>query len=457
MLGLPGAFVGTGWLGGILLLVVGATLSSHGLILLAKSATLSGLPSSFYTVAHAAVPQYTVLIDAAVALKCFGVATGYLITVGDCMVDACHQILSAAGDDDGGELNFVERLVLSRRFWVTAAVFGVLPLSFHTTLDSLKHTSALALVFVFFTVLGIVAYYLGLVDPCEGYGDEICIGEIAPLTDMASTFRKIPIFIFAFTCQQNVFPVVNEIKDRSKKRIFTVIVAAILGSLLIFLIVAIYGYGTYGSLMKGDIVLNYPETSNVTIMRICIASMLILHYPLQLDPSRRCILTLVSTARRFFKVRRECEVNAKLIDYVTSSKHSPFAEFSNADNVNPGVNYGGLNTVDHGNENNVGGNTGRVAVQSVLDEGTAVQEKDLPFYVITISFLLFSFFIAMVESDLGLVLSLVGATGSTLVSYVLPGLIYVKLHEPLDASKICAYIQLGLGCFIMPTALYFIL
>jgi len=70
MLGLPGAFVGTGWLGGILLLVVGATLSSHGLILLAKSATLSGLPSSFYTVAHAAVPQYTVLIDAAVALKC---------------------------------------------------------------------------------------------------------------------------------------------------------------------------------------------------------------------------------------------------------------------------------------------------------------------------------------------------------------------------------------------------
>jgi len=90
------------------------------------------------------------------------------------------------------------------------------------------------------------------------------------------------------------------------------------------------------------------------------------------------------------------------------------------------------------------------------DEGMLVQKKDLSFYVTTICFLLFSFCIAMIQNDLGIVLALVGATGSTLVSYVLPGLIYVKVHKPLDTSKICAYVQLGLGCFIMPTALYFI-
>ena len=86
--GLPGAFGGTGYVGGSILIVIGAAFSAHGLVLLSKAAQKAGLPSSFYSVARAAVPQYTILIDLAVAMKCFGVATGYLITVGDCMVDA---------------------------------------------------------------------------------------------------------------------------------------------------------------------------------------------------------------------------------------------------------------------------------------------------------------------------------------------------------------------------------
>lgn len=76
MLGLPGAFGGTGWLSGIILIVVSAAFSAHGLVLLSKAACISGRPSSFYSVALASVPRYTILIDLAVALKCFGVATG---------------------------------------------------------------------------------------------------------------------------------------------------------------------------------------------------------------------------------------------------------------------------------------------------------------------------------------------------------------------------------------------
>jgi len=65
--------------------------------------------------------------------------------------------------------------------------------------------------------------------------------------------------------------------------------------------------------------------------------------------------------------------------------------------------------------------------------------------------------LAMVVDDLGTVLALVGATGSTLVSYVLPGLIYIKIYPHNDTSKILAYIQLLLGIVITPLALYFIL
>ena len=151
MLGLPGAFGGSGYVGGSILIVLGALFSAHGLVLLSKAAQQAGLPSSFYTVAHAAVPQYTILIDLAVALKCFGVATGYLITVGDCMVDALDYLL-LNGDPDHDN-SFIIQTILSRQFWVVGAVLAVLPVSFYRTLDELKKASALALIFVFFLQL----------------------------------------------------------------------------------------------------------------------------------------------------------------------------------------------------------------------------------------------------------------------------------------------------------------
>ena len=57
MLGLPGAFGGTGWLSGIIILILSATFSAHGLVLLSKSACITGIPCSFYSVAMASVPR----------------------------------------------------------------------------------------------------------------------------------------------------------------------------------------------------------------------------------------------------------------------------------------------------------------------------------------------------------------------------------------------------------------
>ena len=50
-------------------------------------------------------------------------------------------------------------------------------------------------------------------------------------------------------------------------------------------------------------------------------------------------------------------------------------------------------------------------------------------YVISIAlFLLASFFIAVSVTDLGVVLALVGASGSTIISYIIPGLFYYKMY-----------------------------
>eukprot|EP00568_Trieres_chinensis_P002553 CAMPEP_0183303204 /NCGR_PEP_ID=MMETSP0160_2-20130417/8733_1 /TAXON_ID=2839 ORGANISM="Odontella Sinensis, Strain Grunow 1884" /NCGR_SAMPLE_ID=MMETSP0160_2 /ASSEMBLY_ACC=CAM_ASM_000250 /LENGTH=512 /DNA_ID=CAMNT_0025466081 /DNA_START=11 /DNA_END=1549 /DNA_ORIENTATION=+ len=418
MLGLPGAFGGTGSVGGTALLVVGAAFSAHGLVLLSKAAQRAGLPSSFYSVAHAAVPRYTILIDLAVALKCFGVATGYLITVGDCMVRALDHLL-LNGDPDNDESLFVTFL-LSRRTWVFGGLLAVLPVSFYRTLDELKKASALALVFVFVLAGGIVAYAQGAADPCEGQ-DRDCRGDVVRFTDVPTTLSKLPIFVFAFTCHQNVFPIVNEIQQRTQRRLDFVIIAAISFALVLFFIVAIEGYLTYGSEVKGDILLNYPETTKVTYLRVCIAFMLALHYPLQLDPSRRCITSLIKVIIQWHR-----------------------GDQSNTGKINR--KESGIDPSDEWND--------ELSTAPKKDRGP---DADPLFYPITIAFLSLSFGIAMVVDDLGVVLAMVGATGSTLVSYVLPGLIYLKIHPTMDTSKILAYVQLYMGCLIMPVALYFVL
>ena len=65
MLGLPGAFGGTGWLSGIILIGLSATFSAHGLVLLSKAACLTGRPSSFYSVA----------IDLYLIISCSGLSS----------------------------------------------------------------------------------------------------------------------------------------------------------------------------------------------------------------------------------------------------------------------------------------------------------------------------------------------------------------------------------------------
>ena len=89
MLGLPGALATAGLALGSLFLVCFAGMSALGLHLLsAATRSVAGdatVRVGFYAVAHRAAPSLTSLIDTAVAIKCFGVATSYLIVVGDSM------------------------------------------------------------------------------------------------------------------------------------------------------------------------------------------------------------------------------------------------------------------------------------------------------------------------------------------------------------------------------------
>ena len=100
--------------------------------------TVGETPSSFYVIANAACPILTSFIDIAVAIKCFGVATSYLIVIGDLMPDALAEM----------------GVQTTRQLWVTMGMGIVGPLSCLKTLDALKVTSTASLVFVGQSLIG---------------------------------------------------------------------------------------------------------------------------------------------------------------------------------------------------------------------------------------------------------------------------------------------------------------
>ena len=73
--------------------------------------------------------------------------------------------------------------------------------------------------------------------------------------------------------------------------------------------------------------------------------------------------------------------------------------------------------------------------------------------VVTFCFLALSFSVALAVTDLGVILGIVGATGSTMVSYVLPGLCYYLAFREPHLKRQMALAQFLLGLLIIPVAL----
>jgi hypothetical protein len=195
-----------------------------------------------------------------------------------------------------------------------------------------------------------------------------CTGQASLVKFDLRTFKALPVFIFGFTCQQNIFSVTNELNNTSTSRMCIVIVVSIGISLIIYLAVASSGYTTYGPMVRtayaqdislrvllqvqSDILNSYPQTVLLTACRVCVSLLVAFSYPLQTHPSRSSALALWTVLRGAEPADRLCS----------------------------------------------------------------------RFSIATCLIVALSLVVAFTVEDLGTILALVGATGSTMVSYILPGM-----------------------------------
>jgi len=379
MLSLPSAFAACGWLVAPAMLFAFGGASTTALILLSECGDAVGRPATFNAVAERAIPGSAVLFDAAIAIKCFGVATSYLVVVGDSVPKA----MVAFG---------LEGLWLQRRLWVLVSLGLAAPLAYMPRITALRHTSLAALSCVLIITVMVVLFCFHpmypFIDPCPGDDDYAsgCRGPTQLVTTPGQTLRALPLFVFSFTCHQNMISITNELLRPSRGRCWAVALCSIGTAIIVYLCMSFSGYATFGSKVQSNILSNYPsESAVVAAARVMISLVVTCCYPLQAHPSRSCVTTILNTTSL----------------------------------------------------------------------GKALSPTFMHILLTTL-FVMASGTIAFFVSDLGLVLSVVGATGSTIVTYVLPGACYFRLFPSRPSRWVGLALLLAGALFICPVSLYLI-
>ncbi|KAF9525338.1 transmembrane amino acid transporter protein-domain-containing protein [Crepidotus variabilis] len=395
MLTFPLAFASAGIVPGMLTCVFSGAVASFGLYLLSLCATkTSHRRASFHAVSQLTFPGAAIFFDAAIAVKCFGVSISYLIIIKALMPNVVASIFHDLTSPDTNPPDWA----LNGRVWLMLFMLILAPLSFLRHLNNLRHTSYIALFSIAYLIIIVITCYFW---PLKGMPSSGEVRWIHFTPGFVSTF---PVQVFAFTCSQNLFPIYNELKSNTQGRMNTIIGGSIGTATLTYLIIAVFGYLTFGSQVEANIIAMYPSTSLfIAIGQLAIVILVMFSYPLQVHPCRHCL------------------------DKVFHPEHLAEAiKATEAEAENDEVELGGD---EHGHHQGL---------------------SPFKHFVFTTCIVATGFLTAYFVNDLQLVLSFVGATGSTSISFILPGLFFWKLtkNDP-NTSKTMNWSALALMIYGM--------
>uniref|UniRef100_L2FW79 Amino acid transporter n=1 Tax=Colletotrichum fructicola (strain Nara gc5) TaxID=1213859 RepID=L2FW79_COLFN len=336
---------------GVFLIIWSGITASFGLYLQSRCARyLDRGSSSFFAISKITYPNAAILFDTAIAIKCFGVGVSYMIIIGDLMPKVCLGLFSGLAE--------TRPYLGERNFYITLFMLVIIPLSFLKRLDSLN--------------------------PLKDTSD---IRVVKPESTVA-VLSTLPVVVFAYTCHQNMFAIINEIKDNSPGSIIGVVGSSIGSAASIYILVAITGYLTFGNAVTGNIIQMYSATVASYIGQLAIVVLVTFSVPLQVHPCRASIDAILK-----WRPNRSSGANGRS----TSPGGRPLLPSS-------------------------------ASVRS--DHGSTSSMSDIRFAILTSVILILSYITALSVHNLERVLAYVGSTGSTSISFILPGLFYYKISDP---------------------------
>jgi len=493
ILSLPYTMANTGVFGGILLFVATAYISKSSLCLFIDIANIIAPNRNDIKISQLSeminMPKLGIFINSVIALNGFGMATSLLIASSDFVLSLFKNFLSV--DYTG--------ILIDKRFWITMEFLVIIPLVFKKTLASLKMFSLFSLFSITYLTSSIILKYF-----TSGSSDKPSKGlqntEPEPFgsepttnlkTEILKKFMGVTIIIFAYGCQQNIFPVYSELKPSLKMFMPKVIIYAIGFCTLIYLLVGYCGYATFGKDVESNILNNYDDADLfIVVARLAMAIYCTLTYAVQMHPCRESIKKEYIN----YKIRHQKdfgdinendpEEKTKLLadaeqngNYGSTSGEdlpSPSKSKSNASSNNSSrrLSYDDVEDEEDEFESQIDANDAdderssdshhvkhvNINIDILDNMANPVNTNNLStiknydtedlFYWLTVILLVTSYILAMLVNDFGKLLSLLGATSCTTLTFILPGYLYVKITRGVNIRRIQCYILIILGVII---------
>lgn len=306
-LALPKAISQSGLVLGILFLLIGfgATIFSIYSLLRAHKSTKCGsyeaLSKNLYG------PYFEYFVEISIILFCFGTCISYMIAIGDIMqpiTDMLHEWNK-----------FFNRTTVTIIFTVVL----MLPLSSMAKVSNLRYTSLFGVIMILYLIL--LTTYYSLTHSFIPH-----FKEVKYFNFDINMWKSLPVMMFAYTSQVNLFEIENEIERTSEKRMRKVTIRSLVVCILAYTLCGGFGYIAFGEDTQGNILKNLPISKDDSIgIRIALiiayvgmALAVIMAYPLNIFPMRYSILSMMIGNTKLEQKYRDMSWKFRIVHYSLS-------------------------------------------------------------------------------------------------------------------------------------------
>jgi len=408
ILTLPFAFSGCGLLWGFGFTLLTGAMASFTLFLLGEVATFGGPQPTLHVIGmHAAGTFGSVLVDLSVCANNVGAMISYLVIASTTVEKIVHQNGMAGWP---------------RQAYVLIGVTLVAPLCIVRHVNMLRFSSSIAMMALALVTVMIVLFAIpwdpgSPFEPCTG-GGTACKGNVEMSSDALAILTQFVIFTNAYTCQHAMLPIVAELDRPTRRRRCIVIFGAMGAVCFLLLVVGTAGYLTFGDTVDSNVLFSYPKDSMFVVLALVgIIIDVLSSYPLLMYMTRISIVNLVNLA--LDAAGCHCQEEVAEVEAGARSRSLPGTPSSSRRH----------STQSFGNEDDldVPDPWRHVYIIPPMEWSDFISNRfDL---LCTLLIMIFTISVALAVSDLGIVAALTGATGATMIGYVVPGLLYVLLHR----------------------------
>lgn len=278
-LAVPYAIASSGWLVGMIVMLIIALITRYSVRLLLQASDLAGpnCSKTYESLGHYTMGKYgTWLAEFTFIFGGFGTLVSYLIFI--------SSLFCAVAELDSSY----------KAMTMTVCTFLVImPLSLSRTIGKLQLTSLLATLSVAYVVSFCLGAYVFLFQ-----SPAIPRPNVEAVQLNSGSVYTVTLLIAAFACHNTTLPVYEELRDRSLERMTRAICGAISIAFFLYTIIGISGYLSFGADTMDNILLNYDAVAHPSIKtalklgQFCMAFALLLTCPIALWPFRSCICSL---------------------------------------------------------------------------------------------------------------------------------------------------------------------